>query len=756
MRRIFITICTFVLCIFTTMAQMSYTFNFNEDDYTLVRSEDTLSIISKSDNYVYKSDTTLAALPYSAYNILLPRGGSVANYEVSGERKLIAENVFFNVNSCDGLGLTQSRQTSSAFSKIAKKSSLNPVELGMTHILKGYSFASFLISPYLYDAEEKCLYFMENITVKVHHNISTENLSRVCPYEETGLEDLVINADEWRLWYNAANIRTTTFDPNEQIDYVIVSPDNLADAFEPLVKWKNMKGVRTKVVTLGEIYDQYSNERYPKIRIKKYLRDCYENKGLKFAMLVGDNSNFPSSECDVFYMAKQRYNCPVDLFYACFDRDFDWSQNNDTVTVGYYGDSLDFCPEIDVSRLPVRTATQINNYIKKLLKYEQSPQRQAYLKTLFLASSFVNRGGSIDKGQQQSDTLLNKYIIPTGWDGDITYLYESKSNLNGGASYDLTPENLHNELNKGYHIVNVFTHGLPQKWSDLEDRRDYNHTLAQQLNNKNSSIILSAACLTNAFDSTQEPSLSEAMLRNPNGGAIAFLGSIREGSSDFEPDILDIGVSMRYNAEFFKYLLSNNYLYAKSYASVAARSRSSMLKYCDFSENKQYNWVQLLLNPVGEPEFQIWTENPSDFSDISIEKIGNTLKVSTGGITGCKVVVSNFDLPVPYFQVNVTDSICEFTNIPDTVNVVVAKRNYAPAVYKISDDTLHLINNVITSNRSFRWNNIVLGSDDPETSQCECIITNGANVTFEYESTINFKSGFKCNLGSSFEILKVE
>ena len=103
-----------------------------------------------------------------------------------------------------------------------------------------------------------------------------------------------------------------------------------------------------------------------------------------------------------------------------------------------------------------------------------------------------------------------------------------------------------------------------------------------------------------------------------------------------------------------------------------------------------------------------------------------------------------------------TDSICEFTNIPDTVNVVVAKQNYAPAVYKISDDTLHLINNVITSNRSFRWNNIVLGSDDPETSQCECIITNGANVTFEYESTINFKSGFKCNLGSSFEILKVE
>ena len=62
MRRIFITICTFVLCIFTTMAQMSYTFNFNEDDYTLVRSEDTLSIISKSDNYIYISDTTLAAL----------------------------------------------------------------------------------------------------------------------------------------------------------------------------------------------------------------------------------------------------------------------------------------------------------------------------------------------------------------------------------------------------------------------------------------------------------------------------------------------------------------------------------------------------------------------------------------------------------------------------------------------------------------------------------------------------------------------
>ena len=753
MRRIFITICTFVSCIFTTMAQMSYTFNFNEDDYTLVRSEDTLSIISKSDNYIYISDTTLPALPYSAYNILLPRGGNVANYEVSGERKLIAENVFLNVNSCDGLGLTQSRQTSSAFSKIAKKSSLNPVELGMTHILKGYSFASFLISPYLYDAEEKCLYFMESITIKVHHNISTENLSRVCPYEETGLEDLVINADEWRLWYNAANIRTTTFDPNEQIDYVIVSPDNLADAFEPLVKWKNMKGVRTKVVTLGEIYDQYSDDRYPKIRIKKYLRDCYENKGLKFAMLVGDNSNFPSSECYVEYMSSYCENVPVDLFYAGFDKDFDWETNGDN-KIGTFWDNIDLYPEIYLSRLPVISINQVTSYIKKILKYEQSSQRESYAKKMLLVASDIEKTGVNDIGQRQSDSLLYKYILPTGWIGDISYFYESKTSFLGGAQYDLTPENLHKELNKGYHLVNVFTHGYAQKWTDLEDRQDYDYNMALQLNNKNHSIILSAACYTNAFDSIPDPSLSEALIRNPNGGAIAFLGSLRNGNYSYEGNVRNIGVSLRYNAEFLKCLLEGT-TFSKSYAEIVTRSRMAMLNNCSLLDPSLYFWVQMLQNPIGEPEFQIWTENPSDFNNISIEKIGNTLKVSTGGITGCKVVVSNCDLPTPYFQVNETDSICEFTNIPDTVNVVVTKQNYVPAIYKISDETLHIINNVVTSNRIIRWNNIVLGSDDPETSQCECIIANGANVTFEYENAINFKPGFKCDLGGRFEVTKV-
>ena len=752
MRRIFITICTFVLCIFTTMAQMSYTFNFNEDDYTLVRSEDTLSIISKSDNYVYKSDTTLAALPYSAYNILLPRGGSVANYEASGERKLIAENVFLNVNSCDGLGLTQSRQTSSAFSKIAKKSSLNPVELGMTHILKGYSFASFLISPYLYDAEEKCLYFMENITVKVHHNISTENLSRVCPYEETGLEDLVINADEWRLWYNAANIRTTTFDPNEQIDYVIVSPDNLADAFEPLVKWKNMKGVRTKVVTLGEIYDQYSDERYPKIRIKKYLRDCYENKGLKFAMLVGDNSNFPSSECFVQRMNHYFENVPIDLFYACFEKEFDWDSNDDGM-VGTYFDNISLCPNIKVSRLPMRTSEQINAYIRKLLRYEKNPQLDNYIKTLFLVASNLDRWSSIDHGQQQSDTLLYKYILPTGWDGHYSYLYEQKSSFENGADFNLTPENLHGELNKGYHLVNVFTHGYTQRWTDLEDRRDYDYNMAQLLNNQNSSIMLSASCFTNEFDSIADPSLGEAMLRNPNGGAIAFWGSIRNGTFETDTPIYDIGVSQRYNAEFLTTLF-NDTIHDKSYASIVSKTRLSMLKYCFTGENNYYYWVQMLQNPIGEPEFPIWTENPLTFNCINFEKEGNRLYISTGDVSGCKIAITNHDFS--YFQVNTVDSTCVFEYLPNEFTIVITKQNYIPIVYKVNNDTLYINNETITGDHIYQWDNIVVGDSESENNQNKFIITNGAHVTFKFKESINFNPSFKCELGSTFETIKIQ
>lgn len=52
--------------------------------------------------------------------------------------------------------------------------------------------------------------------------------------------------------------------------------------------------------------------------------------------------------------------------------------------------------------------------------------------------------------------------------------------------------------------------------------------------------------------------------------------------------------------------------------------------------------------------------------------------------------------------------------------------------------------------------NIIGGSDNPETGQCECLITNGANVTFDYEKTINFTTGFKCDLDRYSEVIKVE
>lgn len=753
MRRIFITVCTFVACLFTAMAQMSYTFNFNESDYYIENNSGIITITPKRE-CVYKENAVTNGIPYIPYNLLIPRGATITDIEVRGEKKLIANNIILKANPKSDMESNIFNDSHIMPRNEANVTSTNHVEMTGIHILKGYYFASLLISPFSYDATSKQLYFMQNISLLVQYQQSKEYLPIVKPFNETDINELVINPEEWELWYNPSD-STISQNSSERIDYIIISPDDLKDAFVPLVKWKNMKGVRTKVVTLGEIYDQYNDERYPKLRIKKYLKDCYDNKGLKFAMLVGDNSNFPSSECDVIYQFRQRYNTPVDLFYSCFDKDLDWSLNNDTVTVGLVADSVDFYPEIYLSRLPIKTKTQAENYINKLLRYELNPQRSSYLKKLLLVACNVKKGYPIDIGQQQSDTLLYKYIIPTGWNGYVSYLYESKSSFCNDGTYDVTPENIQYQLNQGYHFVNTCTHGFTQKWTSLEDGRDYDYTFARQLNNNNSSIILTTACFTNAFDSIIGPSLSETLLDNPHGGAIAYLGSLREGTFETERNPSKIGISMRYNAEFFTKLFDGG-RQSKSFAEVVTRSRYALMKFCNFSESSHYNWVQLLLNPVGESEFQIWTEDPVDFNNIKIEKTGNTLRVYTGGITDCKVVVTNFDLPSPYFQINESDSICEFTNIPDTVNVVVSKQNYVPAVYKISDDTLHIINNVITNNCSYRWNNIVLGSDDPEIDHCECIIANGANVIFEYENSINFNTGFKCELGSSFEVRQVE
>src|SRR5262249_5335476 len=113
-------------------------------------------------------------------------------------------------------------------------------------------------------------------------------------------------------------------------------------------------------------------------------------------------------------------------------------------------------------------------------------------------------------------------------------------------------------------------------------------------NGYQSFIAYADSCLTNDFE--WDDSVSENLLSNPHGGAVAYIGSTRFSW---------IGVGDNFQRAFFHRLTSTRHL------GLVADSRIGML-----NENtgfwKLYNkWVIFSLNLTGDPEMPVWNGTPA-------------------------------------------------------------------------------------------------------------------------------------------------
>lgn len=94
----------------------------------------------------------------------------------------------------------------------------------------------------------------------------------------------------------------------------------------------------------------------------------YKAYGIKYVMLGGDDTVVPVRGCysKSFDCGKMDYlidkTIPTDLYFACFNGNFEWNSNGNDL-YGEVEDYVDFTPTVFVTRLPVRTDTDVDSYI---------------------------------------------------------------------------------------------------------------------------------------------------------------------------------------------------------------------------------------------------------------------------------------------------------------------------------------------------------------------------------------------------------
>ena len=550
--------------------------------------------------------------------------------------------------------------------------------------MQGSRWVSFEVSPFRYDGSTRKLFLVGELHLKVGYNLQPDpNLRRRSDRSILQfLEKTVENPEDIDL-SGLTEVGSTLKANQERVDYLIITSHELKDSFEPLIRWKRRKGFYAEVVAVEEIYQRYS-EGTDQMKIKKHLLDYYQNKGLKFVLLGGDDNVIPVQGCYTRIYLSGSFledpSVPTDQFYACFDKRLDWNSNLDEKVGEFFVDGNDIFPDVYLTRIPVRNSSHVETFVEKTLRYELHPPMKGFAGRMLLSGvkSWNVWNGKSDN-HHRNEIMFQKYIA-RGWEGEKFRFYDTGTDFEGGSSFQVSTENLRKTLNEGFGYFHYAGHGNVDSYL-MEFGSPFNSVDAYQLTNPAHGFMMSTSCDVNAFDST-ENCLSEAFLRNPKGGCVAFFGSSRQGFGLTGTSSL-LGSSFRYNAQFLETLVNGDpYQHGNSLGVVAALSKASLANHGGSSG--VYNYLQYALNTMGDPELPLYTRDPSLFDQVRIYSLGNTLTVNTGGIDNCRICVTSLELDEGYLEVAEGSGHQVFTDVPSHFQVTITRANYIPYIFKSS------------------------------------------------------------------------
>lgn len=657
------------------------------DQFRIVTSEESISRVEAMDyHYYYSENAQNPALPLRSISILVPNGAELADFSYTMQEKVVGEDISLGLVSLPvSVGSVPEKQLPGAsFQGSFPDRVLN---YSSTLVQRGYTWFSFTFSPFRYDAESRDLTLIQNMELEVTYILNKNKASVVRPDRATveSLKRRLMNAGDMNQLYPSRQISAEKAS-GIPIDYLIITTEMLVPAFEPLLEWKIRKGLNAEIVTLDEIYES-NNEATNQLKIKRYLYNRYISGGLKWVLMGGDHDIVPVQGCYSYVLNGSievtDESIPTDLFYACFDKRFDWNALQDQRIGQVYHDDNDLVPEIYLSRVPVRNLQQVSDFVNKTLNYEKHHPARGFSDKMLLAGvkTWTLWSGKSDS-QHRSELMFENYISDF-WDGDMIRFFDTGTDFSGDRDYQLTASNLSDQLNSGFGYFHYSGHGDIHTFL-MEEGSRFGVEDAQELSNSSSGIIFSNACDVNAFDSI-DPCLSEAFLRNPNGGGVAFFGSSRLGFG--LPDIsYTLGPSFQYNASFFSYLFSGSGESGwNSFAGIASAAKTDYAEVG--SSGGTYLYLLYAINPMGDPELPLYTRNPSSFDNVRLYLLGEDLTVNTGGVSGGRICVTSLELGEGYKAVVEDVSNFTFKGVPGAFQVTITAPNYQPYIYRFSSRT---------------------------------------------------------------------
>lgn len=658
-------------------SQKQVNVHFDISDFSISLTNGNAVISTKLCDIKTYGDTLDPYLPYFPCRIIIPEEIDSVNYSTSMKKEMLYTDVRLLGNPSPRRYSERNKQM------LAQHSVETPVHLVGIIDQDRYHYIYFKVTPFVYDQPSGKLCFVSEITInlpdlpKGFYNFSPNNKNT-----------RFLNSESPTFFVNGDDIQTDIMPGigisgevhiGSPIEYLVITNSSLASSFELLKERKHNKAINTKIVTTDSIGVTYNGVLLAD-KIKQCVYDYYINHGTKWVLLGGDESIVPTKYCYINYGDNL---APADLYYACFNGNFEWDANRNGLPAEL-SDSVNFNPNVYVARVPVNTPQQVIDFTNKTIDYENGMMPNNDM----LLAGFTFGGEDYDEytsdAQQLSEMVYNQYISPY-WNGNLYKLFDKSCDLPNGDTYYMTGQTLFNEIERGYNFIFENSHGNVTRFSvDSIESKYYTNSHANLQTNYPGSIFVTGACLTNKFDDNGL-CLSEALLRNPNGGAVAYFGSSRwgYGSQNAIPSERFPILSDEYNGKFFSNLFRNMpYGNPRSFGAVAAKAKVDMIEESSiYTYNRE---LQLSINAMGDPEMQIYTETPKHFGTdsplpIFSMTIDGDLIVNMNSI-GCSISVLLND-----GNKYITSNFSNVTLHHWRGKMIIQKMNYIPLIMDFSE-----------------------------------------------------------------------
>lgn len=311
-----------------------------------------------------------------------------------------------------------------------------------------------------------------------------------------------------------------------QADMIIISHPNFLSQAAQLSDFHSNEGLNVVTLTPQQVYNEFSSGSQDIVAIRDFIRMLYEraltpNQAPKYLLLFGDgsydNKNRITNNTN-FIPTFQSPNSTNPLGTGSYVSDDYYGFLDPSEGEWISAEIMD----ISIGRLPVKSQTEANNVVTKILNYNTANSMNDWRNQIVYVGDDEDSNIHMAQANEIADTVMTKN---REFNVDKILIDAFKQVATpGGNRYPEVNDKIDKAVNEGSLILNYTGHGGEVGWAT---ERILSVPMINSWNNTSGlPLVITATCEFSRFDDPSRTSAGELVIINKSGG-IALLTTVR-------------------------------------------------------------------------------------------------------------------------------------------------------------------------------------------------------------------------------------